>query len=57
MEQLLTTIIICWNKVVNIVYFLGWFLDFNKNKKINNVKTSNQSNKLPSWFPQVPDIL
>jgi len=50
-------IIICWNKSVKILYCFGWSLDFNKNKKINNVNTSNHNNKLPSWFPQVPEIL
>ena len=31
--------------------------DFNKNKNMNKFNTNNQSNKLPSWFPQVPEIL
>ena len=26
-------------------------------KNINKVKTNNQSNKLPSWLPHVPEIL
>ena len=39
-------------------YFLQKELfDLKKNKKINSVKTTNHNNKLPSWFPQVPDIL
>ena len=33
------------------------FLDLIKNIEINNVKTNNHNNKLPSWFPQVPAIL
>ena len=50
-------IIICWNNKVKILYCLDWFLDFNKNINMNKVNTNNQSNKLPSWFPQVPEIL
>ena len=50
-------IIICWKNNVRILYFFGCLLDLIKNKKINKVKTNNQSNKLPSWLPQVPEIL
>jgi len=50
-------IIICWNNKVKILYFLGCSLDLIKNRKINKVNTNNHSNKLPSWFPQVPEIL
>ena len=28
-----------------------------RNIKINNVSTNNHNNKLPSWFPHVPEIL
>ena len=42
---------------VKILYFTGWFLVLTKNMKINKVNTSNHNNKLPSWFPHVPEIL
>jgi hypothetical protein len=41
-------IIICWKKRVKSLYFFGWFFELTKNKNIKSVKTSNQSNKLPS---------
>ena len=50
-------IIICWKKIDKNLYFTGCFFEKIINKKINKVKTSNQSNKLPSWFPHVPVIL
>ena len=50
-------IIICWNSKVKILYCLVWSFDLNIKININNVSTRSQSNKLPSWFPQVPDIL
>ena len=36
---------------------MGWFWVFKIKIKIKKVSTNNQSNKLPSWFPHVPDIL
>ena len=51
------TIIICWNNKVKILYFFGCWLDLIKKIEINKVNTSNHSNKLPSWLPQVPEIL
>ena len=50
-------IIICWKKIDNNLYFEGCFFENIIKRKINKVKTSCQSNKLPSWFPHVPEIL
>ena len=46
-----------WKKIVSNLYFLGVLSDVIRNKKENRIKTIIQSNKLPSWFPQTPDIL
>ena len=50
-------IIICWNNKVKVLYCLVWSLDLKRKININNVNTNSQSNKLPSWLPQVPEIL
>ena len=46
-----------WNNKVKILKFLFLFLFRNKNKKENKTKIFIHNSKLPSWFPQVPDIL
>ena len=48
---------IFWITNVNILYSLGWFLVITKNKKEKIVRIITHSNKLPSWFPHVPEIL
>ena len=50
-------IISCWKKIVKNLYLIGCFFEKITNKKINKVSTNNHSNKLPSWFPQDPEIL
>ena len=48
---------IFWITNVNILYSLGWFLVKIKNKKEKIVRIITHSNRLPSWFPHVPEIL
>ena len=50
-------IISCWKKIVNILNESESFFDLKKKININKLKTNNQSSKLPSWLPQVPEIL
>ena len=50
-------IIISWKTMVKIRYSLGCFFEVKENMKIKKTKTSNHKSKLPSWFPQAPDIL
>ena len=50
-------IIISWKNNVRVLYLWERLFEsiVNKNKKI--VNTNNHKSKLPSWLPQVPDIL
>ena len=46
-----------WNNRVKILKLLSLFLVKNKKSEENKTKIFIHSNKLPSWFPQVPEIL
>ena len=50
-------IIICWKVTVKTLYLFDSFFELIKNKNKNKVRTNNQSSKLPSWLPHVPEIL
>ena len=43
--------------MVNNLKLFEKFFELTPKKNINSAKTRSQSNKLPSWFPHVPDIL
>ena len=46
-----------WNNKVKILNFLSLFLLINRNNEENKTNMFIHNNKLPSWFPHVPDIL
>ena len=50
-------VIICWKKIVKILNEIKSFFDLSKKIKVKRLNTHNQSNRLPSWFPHVPEIL